>query len=503
MVDWPIGCERKRSRLPRLERRCAVAKLISSQQSFQAAGFFILNQKMYLMKKKQFYFSTKDLMMMAALAALGGVASTYINFIGDFFQSMLGFAGTTQWAAGLHVIWIMLAAAIIRKSGAATMTGVLKGFVEFLSGNTHGLLVLIVNILAGLIVDFVLLPKREKQPGFLFYLAAGLASASNIIVFQFFASIPEDILTLFAILLTSGIAFVSGFLFGGVLVRSLLGSLRKIGILNDQAPLNNTEKYTWVIGILFAAVLLAIGAGFLYYQQLSNSNDISIEGNIKQPFLFSEVIAEFQQVEIEAELNGVKRMYSGYPLIELVKFANPLDENSLLQITASDGYNFFISMDEVYENSELILSIQDVGGNKSFNIVGAESPKAWVRGVVELKVIATNILEIQGKSNHPFSFNPSEWVNEMDSTFVRLGDKSVKLQGVALRALWIYAEPEPNSTDIVISSESQVIKLNSKEFNDSDEIRLFTYLDEEGMEFILGRMNGEVLLRNVTSMEIK
>jgi len=91
----------------------------------------------------------------------------------------------------------------------------------------------------------------------------------------------------------------------------------------------------------------------------------------------------------------------------------------------------------------------------------------------------------------------------MDSTFVRLGDKSVKLQGVALRALWIYAEPEPNSTDIVISSESQVIKLNSKEFNDSDEIRLFTYLDEEGMEFILGRMNGEVLLRNVTSMEIK
>ena len=144
-----------------------------------------------------------------------------------------------------------------------------------------------------------------------------------------------------------------------------------------------------------------------------------------------------------------------------------------------------------------------MGGNKSFNIVGAESPKAWVRGVVELKVIATNILEIQGKSNHPFSFNPSEWVNEMDSTFVRLGDKSVKLQGVALRALWIYAEPEPNSTDIVISSESQVIKLNSKEFNDSDEIRLFTYLDEEGMEFILGRMNGEVLLRNVTSMEIK
>lgn len=455
------------------------------------------------MKKKQSYFSTKDLMMMAALAALGGIASTYINFIGDFFQSLLGFSGTTQWAAGLHVIWIMLAAAIVRKSGAATMTGVLKGFVEFLSGNTHGLLVLIVNILAGLIVDFVLLPKREKQPGFLFYLAAGLASASNIIVFQFFASIPEDILTFFVILLTSGIAFSSGIFFGGVLVRSLLRSLQKIGILNDQAPFNDKGKNTWVIGILLTAVFFAIGAGFLYYQQLSNTNDISIEGSIKQPFLFSEVMTEFQQVELEIEFNGINRKYSGYPLIDLINFANPLDKNGLLQITASDGYSFFISMQEVYENPELILSIQDVGGKKSFNIVGAESSKAWVRGAVELKVIATNILEIQGKTNHPFSFNPSEWVNEMDSTFIGIGDKSVKLQGVSLRVLWTYAEPEPDSTDIEISSESQVIKLNSEEFIGSDEIRLFTYLDEEGMEFILGRMNGDVLLRNVTSMEIK
>jgi hypothetical protein len=53
------------------------------------------------MGKRDYYFSTRDLLMMAALAALGGVASIYINAVGDFFQSLLGFAGTTQWAAGL------------------------------------------------------------------------------------------------------------------------------------------------------------------------------------------------------------------------------------------------------------------------------------------------------------------------------------------------------------------------------------------------------------------
>jgi len=42
---------------------------------------------------------------------------------------VLGFAGTTQWAAGLHVIWLMLASALVGKPGAATLTGVIKGFL--------------------------------------------------------------------------------------------------------------------------------------------------------------------------------------------------------------------------------------------------------------------------------------------------------------------------------------------------------------------------------------
>lgn len=114
--------------------------------------------------KKDYYFSTKDLLFIAGFSAIGGVASTYINMIGDFFQSLLGFAGTTQWAAGLHIVWILLAVGIVKKPGAAVLVGTLKGVVEFLSGNTHGVLVLIVDIAAGLIVELVfLLPNLVRE----------------------------------------------------------------------------------------------------------------------------------------------------------------------------------------------------------------------------------------------------------------------------------------------------------------------------------------------------
>ena len=84
------------------------------------------------MPRKTYFYSTRDLLVMAALASLGGIAGTYINALGDAVQSVLGFAGTTQWAAGLHVLWLVLAAGIVKKPGTGTITGVLKGFVELL-----------------------------------------------------------------------------------------------------------------------------------------------------------------------------------------------------------------------------------------------------------------------------------------------------------------------------------------------------------------------------------
>ena len=460
-------------------------------------------RKERMKKEGKFYFGTRDLVMMAALAALGGVASTYINFIGDFFQSLLGFAGTTQWAAGLHVIWIMLAVAIVGKPGAATATGILKGFVEFLSGNTHGVLILIVDILAGLIVDAVLLFRKDKQPGLLFYLAAGLSSASNIFVFQFFASLPEDILTLFAILLTSVVAFASGVLFGGVLVKSLLSSLRKIGIVNEPQLVNEKGRLIWPAAILTTAVLLVAGAGYMYFREQGKSPGITIGGNVSNPYQFPDDSLDINEVEVKIEQNSITRSYTGFPIKKLIELSQPVEKIGLLLVSATDGYSFFIPLEEVYTNPNLIISEQKVGDQVVYNIVGANSSKAWVRGVKEMRVIATSQIEINGNVGNPFALKPTEWMDKMDSTYLNIDNEKVKLQGIALRSLWQYAKPNPDAEFVLLKSSNQSIEMKSKEFLGSDDIRIFTLLNGEDMEFILGRMNGEVILRDIRSIEIK
>lgn len=49
-----------------------------------------------IMTRRSYTFSTRDLLMMAALTALGGVTGTYVNVLGDVIQSFLSFAGTNQ-----------------------------------------------------------------------------------------------------------------------------------------------------------------------------------------------------------------------------------------------------------------------------------------------------------------------------------------------------------------------------------------------------------------------
>jgi energy-coupling factor transport system substrate-specific component len=456
-----------------------------------------------LKRIEEYYFSTRDLMMMAAMAAVGGVAGTYINFIGDFFQSILGFAGTTQWAAGLHVIWIMLATAIVRKPGTATATGILKGFVEFLSGNTHGLLVLIVNILAGLIVDLVLLPNKNKQPGWIFYLAAGLASASNIIVFQFFASIPEDILTFLAILISSVVAFISGIIFAGLMSKSLLTSLYKVGILSEPDKNPGNRSFIWPLAILLLALALTIGTGFFYLKQQSSTQGVQIDGTVANPYTFPNDFIVTKQTEIKLLTNGVSRSYTGTPLHDLVNYSEPVNESWVLQVSATDGYSFFISRDEILSNPDLTLTDQEVGGQTIYNLAGARSSKAWVRGVSQMKVIGTGQIQVSGRVENPFLFLPEEWIEEMDSTFINLEGETTKLQGIAVRSLWNHASPlsDANSIDFRASAES--FNMPIEDFIDSDEIRIFTLLSDSGMEFVLGKMNGDVLLKGVQSIEIK
>jgi energy-coupling factor transport system substrate-specific component len=453
------------------------------------------------MDHRRTYFSTRDLLMMAALAALGGVVSTYVNAIGDFFQSILGFPGATQWAAGLHILWLTLAVGLTRKQGAGTVTGILKGVVELLTGNTHGLLVVLVDIVAGLLVDLGFLPFRNKDSLVAYCLAGGLAAASNVFVFQLFASLPADVLTYGALLAVAAVAFVSGVLFGGLLARALVNVLRRAGVVKDSPPAPMVRRAYPIF--LAAAGLLTVALTFYLRGALQGPETVHVGGAVEAAYDYPREHSDLAETTAEGTLREVTGRYEGIPLRDLVARAGPQPGATMLLIRGSDGYAFFVSMDEVNENESLLLAPQDEGEDVSYNIVGALNSKAWVRGVSELVVVGPSTLEISGALAAPAAYDPDDWQFEMDAVRLDLGDGPRKYQGVPLGEVLQAMEPEPSAETVVVDGPEGSASLAMAEVLADDELRLFTIVGEKGVTFAVARMDGEVIAARVSRIKVE
>ena len=454
------------------------------------------------MKENRYYYSTRDLLLMAALAALGGLASTYINFIGDFFQSILGFAGTTQWAAGFHVLWLILAVGLTQKQGTGTITGILKGAVELFTGNTHGLLVVLVDIVAGILVDLGLLAFRKRDHWLPYSIAGGIASASNVFVFQLFAAVPADILTYGLIGLIALMAFLSGFLFAGILGFALITTLRKSGVVKDQ---ESREMKPGVLRYFFlgAVLLSALVFGYLKISR-TGTGTVAITGAVESPYQFNAASSLVETESVEMPVGGVTMTYRGYPLQKILQLAQPEDDYELIVLHASDGYSFFITPEELKENPALLLQAQGKGNNQVYNMVGPETKKAWVNGVIEISLIPGRDLELSVNGGESIFFQPGNWVQEMDSTNLDVGLGTNKYQGVPLNLLFQQALEEGIHTEFLLTGNGgkQTTIPAGKVKSDSG-IRLFIILTPENVTYAVAHMNGEVYLSNVESIKLK
>jgi ABC-type thiamin/hydroxymethylpyrimidine transport system permease subunit len=447
------------------------------------------------------YYTTRDLLMMAALAALGGVVGTYVNAVGDFFQSILGFAGTTQWAAGLHVLWLTLAVGLTRKQGAGAITGILKGGVELLTGNTHGLLVVLVDIVAGLLVDLFFLLFRKKDSLAAYGLAGGLASASNVLVFQLFASVPADTLAYWAMLLLAGVAFLSGVLFAGVLSRGLLNALRRAGVAKDGPPTPMGRRAYPIF--LAAAVLLTVVLTVYLRGALRGPATVHVGGAVEAPYNYPSGHGDLATTAAEGTLRAVTAKYNGVPVRDLLARAQPQPGASLLLVRATDGYAFFIGLDEVHDNDALLLSPQGEGDEASYDIVGAQNSKAWVRGVEELVVVGAARLEVSGALDADAPYDPNDWQFDMDSTRLNLGDGPRKLQGVPLGKVLAAMRPQAGAETVVLHTGPEPLTLPLADVLADDDLRLFTVIGEADVTFALARVEGQVLVAQVTRIEVK
>jgi ABC-type thiamin/hydroxymethylpyrimidine transport system permease subunit len=458
--------------------------------------------------KESSRFTTRDLLLMAALAALGGVASTYVNALGDVVQSFLGFAGGTQWAAGLHVLWIVLAAALTGKVGAGTATGLFKGGVELLSGNTHGLLVVLIDLVAGVLVDLAFLPFRRRDSLVAYSLAGGLSAASNVLVFQVFAALPADLLAYGALLLVAVVAGVSGVLFGGLLGRWLVGALRRAGVVRDQPPV--TLGRTGRLLFALCAVLVTVGVGAYLYSALRGPAAIQVDGVVAAPYAYPTRNGDLSPIKAQATLRNVTSTYRGVAVRELVARAQPSADAGLLLITGSDGYAFFVSLNEVKTNGSLLLAASGSGKSAAYDLVGPQNAKAWVRGVARLTVIGVASLPITGALHESSSFDPDRWQYDMDSTRLDVGFGAHKYQGVPLGKVLQALVPQPGAAEVVavpapdspdVAAGMVTLPL-SRALTDGD-LRLFTVFQGQSMQYALATMDGQVLVARLQSLQVR
>lgn len=203
---------------------------------------------------------------MAALAALGGVSSSLISMIRAAASAVLAFPGGMQFLAGIHVLWPVLAAGLVQKPGAATITGLLAGAVELLSGNPHGLLVLLYAAMAGVSVDIVWIILAGLDHPLTYMLAGGVGAASNVLLAKYAASLADSPALLTILLLMAAAAFVSGTVLAGLLGWWLLRTLRRAGAVGPPREylLLAGRKRAWAgAGAFFAAIVL-IGAALRF-----------------------------------------------------------------------------------------------------------------------------------------------------------------------------------------------------------------------------------------------
>jgi len=172
------------------------------------------------------------LAILVSLSVVGGISSMLVGYAGRLLSVIPGGPIAGQLLSGLHVFWLVLSAVILKRTGAATATGALKGLIETLLVSHLGIFALLISFLEGFVVDVMLSVFGRTNKATL-YLASGLSAASNIVVLQLFFIPDLSFQTYLGMYLVS---FVSGAFLGGFLSVSVLGNLRTflVGSVNHK-----------------------------------------------------------------------------------------------------------------------------------------------------------------------------------------------------------------------------------------------------------------------------
>jgi energy-coupling factor transport system substrate-specific component len=180
---------------------------------------------------KRRYFTTMDLLTMAAIAVIGALFSSYVwNALMGVMTPVFAFLGPVGWigASGVYMIWPVIVGQLICKPGAVTLYSFLQGFVEMLFGNPFGAMAIVYAGVEGIGLDIGMgiFRWRPKLAGAMIGGGLGSVIVSEVYIFVF------GMASAYTIIVGAITAFISGAILGGLVGWLIAQALYRTGIVS-------------------------------------------------------------------------------------------------------------------------------------------------------------------------------------------------------------------------------------------------------------------------------
>jgi energy-coupling factor transport system substrate-specific component len=336
----------------------------------------------------KYYFSTRDLLVIAVLAAVGGVMSTYVSYLANQVNHLVGVPfGAGNVVAGLHVFWLLLMIAITRKMGAGVVGGVVKGFVEFITGSPHGIVVVLISAIEGVGAELGYWPLRRYRT-LAYMLGGGLGAFANVLVFQVLYNSYGNLYLFGAWGL---LAFASGAVLAGYFTGGVMDNLVDAGIVRQEAPRRSALSFSLPKALALVLLVLLASSAIYYFafmQIRGDTLEIQVTGDVayNKSYYVPDYHADF--VTINAKLDGqIKHYpaqdYTGLPLSYVLADARVQGHPTTIDVIGSDLYTQTFDLANVTGNDDLILNVTQ---GRIWLIAKGYAGGMWVDKVKEIRV---------------------------------------------------------------------------------------------------------------------
>lgn len=334
----------------------------------------------------KYYFTTRDLLTIAILASLGGVMSTYVGYLANVVNRLVGVPfGAGQIVAGLHILWLVLILGITGKKGSGVLGGLVKGFVEFMTGSHLMMFVVFFSLVEGIFTELGFWPFKKYRN--LSYLAGGaLGSFSYVLATQLVYQVYDNAFLFAAVGL---LAIASGAIFAGYFGMGIMDNLEDAGIVRREKGEKRLLSFSLAKALALLFVLAVVFSAIYYFGLVRLKGDplqFTVTGDVAYTRDYFQPAYSPEFVTVTAKLDGAvthlpAQNYTGLPVSYVLRDARIGKNATKIDFVGADGYTQTFNVSDA--GNDLIIVQED----DSLRLVARGYPgQLWVSRLKLIKV---------------------------------------------------------------------------------------------------------------------